>query len=228
MADAQAVDISIVLDRSGSMETVREETVTAFNKFLAKQREVPGEVTLSLVQFDDEYEVVYDAAPLENVPDLTQQRFVPRGRTALLDAMGKMIRQLDARLDAATADARPGLVLFVVLTDGYENASREYDQHAVFDLIRQRRHRGWQFVYLGANQDAIATASRYGIDGGASVLFAARPGGVDRAMSSLSSAVSRSRARKSGQTAGPADSEDFFTEAERRHAADGDDRGSNS
>jgi hypothetical protein len=207
------------------METVREETVTAFNKFLVKQRQVPGEVTLSLVQFDDEYEVVYDAVPLENVPDLTQQRFVPRGRTALLDAMGKMVRQLDARLDAAPAEQRPRLILFVVLTDGYENASREFDQHAVFDLIKQRRERGWQFVYLGANQDAIATASRYGIDGGGSVNFAARRGGVDRAMSSLSSAVTRRRSRRSPSPAGPGETEDFFTEDERRQAGDSDDRG---
>ena len=207
------VDITMVLDRSGSMEGVREETIRSFNRFLSDQREEPGEAVLTLVQFDDEYEVVYDAAPLVDVPDLTAQRYVPRSSTALLDAMGQTIKRTDARLGDRRSQHAATKVLFVVITDGLENASREYDQRLVFDLIRERQRRGWQFVFLGANQDAIATASQYGIDRGGAMNVEGGTGGMRACFTALSAATRRHcRAEASAEV--PAEA-DFFTEEER-------------
>jgi len=213
MEGTNQVDITMVLDRSGSMEEALEETIRSFNRFLADQRDEPGEAALTLVQFDDEYEVVYDAVPLVDVADLTAQRFVPRNTTALLDAMGRTIKQTDARVGDRRSKGAAAKVLFVVITDGLENASREYNQRLVFELIRERRRRGWQFLVLGANQDAIATASQYGIDRGGAMNVKGGKGGMHAGFATLSAATRRHRrAEASAEVAGEAD---FFTEQER-------------
>jgi Mg-chelatase subunit ChlD len=221
MKNFECVDISIVLDRSGSMESVREEAVSSFNKFLADQRAESGETALTLVQFDDEYEVVYDAVPLVDVPDLTQQRYVPRNCTALLDAIGKTTKHTDARLAGKPEDARPAKILFVVITDGMENASREYDSRTVFDLVSDRQDKGWRFVFLGANQDAIATASQFAVRPKDAMSIKSGKGSIACAMASLNTATNRYRkVRVSRPDAS------FFTDAERaaNDPKDGDSR----
>jgi hypothetical protein len=184
---ADYTDISIVLDRSGSMDSIRQDTIGSFNTFLEDQNTVPGEATISLVQFDDQYEVVYRAIALHEAPELTMQTYVPRGSTALLDAIGRTIDETGHRLAAMLEAGRPENVIFVILTDGEENSSRHYPPERINEMIRHQRDvYNWQFVFLGANQDAIMTASRLGIASAQAMTFAASPAGTQAAMGAVS------------------------------------------
>lgn len=168
------VEILCILDRSGSMESIRDDAIGGFNAFVEAQRGAPGEALLSLVLFDNEYEVPLDGVPLKEVPRLTRETFVPRGATALLDAIGRtMDRVLDRHRQLPEAD-RPEKVLVAILTDGAENASRLFTRDLVFQEITTRQEAGaWEFVFLAANQDAIASGAALGIRPGASIAFIA-------------------------------------------------------
>lgn len=187
-------DISIVLDRSGSMESIRQDTIGGFNAFLQDQKTVPGEATITLVQFDDQFEVVYRAIALNDAPTLTAQTYVPRGSTALLDAIGRTIDETGQRLAALPEADRPEHVIFVILTDGEENSSRRYSPEKINEMIHhQREVYRWQFVFLGANQDAIMTASQLGIASGQALTFAASPAGTQAAVASVGKHVRAQR-----------------------------------
>jgi hypothetical protein len=180
-------DINIVLDRSGSMEVVRTDTIGGFNTFLQSQKEAPGEATLTLAQFDDQYEIVYGGKNIQDVPPLTAKTFVPRGSTALLDAIGRTINATGSRLEAMPEDERPGRVLFVILTDGQENASREFKKDQINKMIEDQTDiYQWDFVFLGANQDAIQEGSGMGFMAGNSMTYSVSASGVSAAYSSLS------------------------------------------
>lgn len=153
-------EIAYILDRSGSMQPMQEAAVAAFNDFLKLQLDVPGDARLTLVQFDDAYEIHVSARPIQDVPQLTAATYTPRGSTALLDAIGRTIKETDRRLLALPEAERPGKVVLAIFTDGMENASQDYTQRHISDLIRiYRQEKGWEFLFLAANQDAIATAS---------------------------------------------------------------------
>lgn len=161
MTDPNARHIAVILDRSGSMQSVKTDTEGGLAAFLEAQHEAPGETTVSLYQFDDKYEAVYENKPLADVPPFMLR---PRGATALLDAVGRTINTLGEQLAAMDEDARPGEVIVVILTDGHENASREYTKTAVKKLITQQQDAyGWKFVFLGADQDAFAAGASMGI-----------------------------------------------------------------
>ena len=136
-----------LLDRSGSMETCRDDTITGFNSFIESQKQFGGTMTLCL--FDHEFEVVYDKTPIDEVPALCTDTFVPRGGTALLDAMGQILK-MDLSDDA----------MVIILTDGEENSSDVYTAAHIKDLVDLKP---WKFVYLGANQDAVLAATKLGI-----------------------------------------------------------------
>jgi Mg-chelatase subunit ChlD len=155
--------IVIVLDRSGSMQVVRQATIDGFNEFIHGQRAVAGDCRVRLVQFDHEIETLWDR-PLNQVPHMTSETYVPRGNTALYDAMGQAITSEGIRLARMPERDRPAHVIVMVLTDGMENASREYNQSQIADMIRhQREQYSWQFIFLGANQDAVMTAREFSI-----------------------------------------------------------------
>lgn len=188
--------ITVILDRTGSMESVKTDTIGGFNKFLKDQKAVPGEATLTLVQFDhqDPYEVIQDFVPIQEAKDLTTATFVPRGWTPLLDAIGRGINDLGAKLAAKPEDQRPEKVLFVILTDGYENASKEFSREKVFELIKtQTDVFKWQFMYLGANQDAIAVGAGIGIPKTASMQYTCSSTGVAATFNAASAQVSSYR-----------------------------------
>ena len=181
--------ITVILDRTGSMESVKTDTIGGFNHFLKDQKAAPGEATLTLVQFDsqDPYEVLADFAPIAEAKELTDATYVPRADTPLLDAIGRGINDIGAKLAAKAEDQRPEKVLFVILTDGYENASREFTREKVMEMIkRQSETFKWQFVYLGANQDAIAVGASMGIPAQASMSYAHNKVGTEAAFASLS------------------------------------------
>ncbi len=154
-------DITLVVDRSGSMSTVREDAEGGVNSFIASQAKEPGEALLTLVQFDTEYEFVHKGVPIGDVPTY---QLHPRGMTALLDAVGRAINETGERLAGIKESDRPGLVIFVVMTDGLENSSREFSKKQLKEMVdRQQSVYNWHFTFLGANQDAFAEAAAMGI-----------------------------------------------------------------
>lgn len=186
MTRADLTDITLVLDRSGSMQSVKAATIEAFNGFLISQRTGAGAAQMTLVQFDDQYEVVFEAQALDQAPELNAQTFQPRGSTALLDAMGRTIIASGKRFSNLPESERPGIVLFVTLTDGEENSSREFDLQKINSMISEQRDKySWQFIFLAANQDAIATAAKMGIGADQSMTISASPAGVQASMDAL-------------------------------------------
>lgn len=180
--------ITILLDRSGSMSEVREATISGFNEFVDGQRKAPGEANLTLIQFDTEnaYEVVFDA-PITAVLPLTAATFIPRGGTPLHDAIGTAIDRLGKKFDLMKAEDRPGKVVIVVMTDGKENSSHFYPPAKIAEMIKlQREVYKWEFLFLGANQDAILTGERLNIPAANSITYAHTATGTGNVMSSTS------------------------------------------
>jgi hypothetical protein len=189
-------EIVCVVDRSGSMSSVRDDAIGGFNSFLESQRAVPGEARLTLVLFDHEYGVLHEGVPLEAVPPLDDNSYVPRGMTALLDAVGRTIDDVGKRLSDTPEVDRPEKVIVSILTDGYENASHDYSYDRVSEMIRHQREKyGWEFVFLAANQDAIASASALSIDAADALSFQATPDGVRAGYASLNLHLADKRAR---------------------------------
>ena len=188
-------EIICIIDRSGSMGAIQRDAIGGFNTFLESQKKLPGNASLTFVQFDTEYEVVHENKPLADVPPLDSKTFVPRGATALLDAVGKTIKSVDERLAAASKKNLPDKVIFVILTDGEENSSKEYTLSKVNKMITdQKSMHSWEFIFLAANQDAFAEALKLGINTNDTVCFAATPQGTNKAYGSMDSMVTSYRA----------------------------------
>ena len=169
MTDANLTHLYFLLDRSGSMVSLREDTIGGFDTFIAEQRTAPGRCRVTLAQFDNEYDEVYADRDIATVPSLV---LVPRGSTALLDALGRLVVTAGERLAALPEQDRPGSVVVGVMTDGYENASRDWTHARIKALIEQQsRDYGWQFLYLGADQDAIEEGSKMGFAAGKSMTY---------------------------------------------------------
>lgn len=176
-------DITLVVDRSGSMQSVKQEAEGGINGFIEEQKKQPGDALFTLVQFDTDYEFVHRGVPIRDVGPFA---LVPRGWTALLDAVGRAINETGERLSAMKDEDRPGLVVFVITTDGLENSSHEFTRSAIKEMIeRQQRDYNWKFTYLGANQDAFAEAGQMGIPVAASAGYSeVKTSGAFRAASS--------------------------------------------
>ena len=177
-------DRVFILDRSGSMENCREDTIGGFNAFLREQKALGG--TLSLILFDHEYTPLYDKKDICDVDPMTTETFVPRGSTALLDAIGKTIKAVEAE------DSRTPIV--AILTDGLENASTKFTKAHIKDLIDQKTKEGWTFMYLGANQDAFQEAGALGIAPAGTLNYDSRHTGS--AFRALSQAMSQPGANR--------------------------------
>lgn len=186
----------MLLDRSGSMASVKSDVEGGFARFLEEQRRLPGECTLSLVQFDSEgVEAVYTAKPIRDAQAIELE---PRGMTPLLDAVGRTIVATGERLAAMREPERPGRVLFVIITDGKENASREYSKTQVSAMVeRQRQKYSWEFLYLGANVDAFAEAGGLGIERSHAATCVASPAGMAQAFAMASYKCASHRAGRS-------------------------------
>ena len=157
-------EVVFILDRSGSMEPLTEEAIGGFNSLIEKQKGEEGDAAVTLVLFDDEYEVVYDHVPISEVKRLTKKEYYARGCTALLDAAGRTLTQVGKRLAETREEDRPGHIVVIITTDGYENASREYTKPQVRQMIEtQRDVYKWKFMFLGANIDAVSEADSLGI-----------------------------------------------------------------
>lgn len=179
-------EILVITDRSGSMQSIQDDVIGGYNKFIEDQKTVPGEARVTFTQFDDKYEVVYAGKPLSDAPPLSRLTFVPRGSTALQDAIGRTLNEQGQRI---AADKWADLVIVCILTDGDENASKEYTLERVKEMISHAEKNGWKFVYVAANQDAFAAAKHYGMVGAIAQNFAANAAGTQSAYASTSASV---------------------------------------
>lgn len=162
MTDSSKTLIAALLDRSGSMETSIQSTEDGWRELINSQRAIPGQCQVTLAQFDTAYELLYPPTDIAAVPEFV---LVPRGRTALLDAAGRLITEVGEHLSALPEHERPGHVICLIMTDGYENASRTWTWQAVKQLITQQREvYGWEFIFLGADIDAVDVGRRMGVD----------------------------------------------------------------
>lgn len=193
--------IGIILDRSGSMNRVADDTIGGFNDFLKSQKEVDGEATFSLTLFDDQIDKVYDFEDLKKVKPLDNKTYTTRGMTSLFDAIGVTVSDIGTKLNSLEEDDRPSKVIITIMTDGFENSSKEYTQKSIKNIIeRQRNEYSWEFVFLGANQDAFLTSEGLGINKGSSMSYAASDVGTRYAFASISEAYTVSRGCPSAQT----------------------------
>ena len=187
-------ELVFILDRSGSMGGLEADTIGGFNSMIAKQKKEAGEAWVSTVLFDNATEVIHDRLRLSEVPKLTEEEYYVRGCTALLDAVGKAIHHIGNVHKYARKEDVPERTLFVITTDGMENASREYTYDKVRKMIeRQKEKYGWEFLFLGANIDAVATARNFGISEDRAVRYQCDSKGTALNYEVLSCAISEVR-----------------------------------
>ncbi len=202
--------VTYVLDSSGSMETIEADTRGGFNSFLSDQRAEQGEATVTLVDFDTGVDITYQARPIEDAPELTETTYTPSGRTALHDAIVTAIERADSRFD--DMEEVPDNVIIVVLTDGKENAS-ETPTATVRKMVEARQEDGWEFLFIGANQDAALTGEKIGVEKDRTLSMDASSEGMEAAYDSASERVTQ--AREEGTTGG-------FTDEDRSRQEDAD------
>ena len=185
-------DITFVLDRSGSMASMVTDVIGGWKTFVAKQKAEVGDCTLSLVQFDTIYETVFAGVPIQNVsPSLD---FMPRGGTALRDAIGRTINDVGARLRALPDKERPQNVIIAIMTDGEENSSHEFTQAQIKSMVEHQTNKyGWQFLFLGANIDAFLVGSQFGVAQGLTSGYSYNSGGLRGVFDTVSCYASASR-----------------------------------
>ena len=158
------VKIVAILDRSGSMSTLAEDTIGGFNEFVKQQKELDGECSLSLVLFDDRYELVYDDIPINEVPELDDRVYFARGMTALNDAVGKTINIVGQRLNRTPEEEKPEQVIFLITTDGLENQSTEFTAEQIKEMVNHQTEKySWEFIFMGANIDSFEEGGSRGI-----------------------------------------------------------------
>ena len=157
-------EVVFILDRSGSMSGLEADTIGGFNSLIEKQKKEEGEALVSVILFDDRTEVLYDRVPVRRVEPMTDRQYYVRGCTALLDAVGGAVHHIANVHKYAREEDRPEKTLFIITTDGMENASRAYNYREVKEMVeKEQKKYGWEFLFLGANIDSVQVAGRFGI-----------------------------------------------------------------
>ena len=165
-------ELVFILDRSGSMNGLESDTIGGFNSMLKKQKEQPGNCRITTVLFNDTNEVLHDRIDIKAVGEITSREYFVSGCTALLDAVGKTIKKINQVQKNTADDYRANKVLFVITTDGMENASKEYSYDKVKKMVeKQKKKHNWEFIFLGANIDAVNVANRFGVEKNRAVNF---------------------------------------------------------
>lgn len=197
MTKENFTSIGVIIDRSGSMSSLTKDTIGGYNSFIREQKAVPGDAVLTLALFDDKYDLIHDAMPLQDVPELTAATYSVRGSTALLDAIGRTIDAMGRKLSSMKEEERPSKVLVLIMTDGEENASQEYKHSKIKEMVsHQQDVYKWEFVFIGANVDSFSVGTSMGVSAGHTYSFSSIPGhatGMPGVFTNLSSSVNAYR-----------------------------------
>lgn len=186
-----ATELVFILDKSGSMGGLEKDTIGGFNSMLKKQKELDGECRITTVLFDNRYELLHDRIDIRAVSPMTEKEYQVGGSTALLDAIGTTIQKLVSVQKNTAEKYRAEQVMFVIITDGEENSSRAFTAEKVKAMIEhEKNHYGWEFVFLGANIDAVETAGRFGISADRAVDYVPDSAGTELNFQAMSEAVS--------------------------------------
>jgi Mg-chelatase subunit ChlD len=214
----QSTHIVLLLDRSGSMQSIRQDVIGGWNSFLSEQQKVEGHATLTQVQFDTQnsFEVVYHFQDLKEVDGLTLETFVPRGGTPLLDALGQGMTTTAMDIASRAPGQKPEKVLFVCITDGQENSSTRYRKGEIAKMMENLQGGGWSFVFLSSSLDAVRDAENFGFKAQSVMQFAHSSLGVDRMMKQMSAKVDAYR------NASHANAFIEFSQEDRAEAMDSD------
>lgn len=187
-------ELVFILDRSGSMYGLENDTIGGYNEMLQKQKEVDGDCQITTVLFDDKYELLHDRIDIKAVDPITEKQYFVRGATALLDAIGNTVKKIDNAQKNTAEDYRAEKVIFVIITDGQENCSQIYSSEKIKALIEYKKTKyGWEFIFLGANIDAVETAAAFGIGVDRAVDYLADEEGTRLNYSIMSEAVAEFR-----------------------------------
>jgi uncharacterized protein YegL len=198
MTNPNLTSINIILDCSGSMTAIKASTLEGLNSFIETQKKVPGDVIMTLVTFNTEPHTIFSKKPLKEVSAITNEEYDPQGGTALLDALGLCINTEGSYLSSLKEEDRPSKVLFVIITDGQENYSKEFKKSKIKEMIiHQQEKYSWEFIYLGANVDAISEANEIGIRSSNSVNYSANYVSVKSLYNTISDSTTRYRSSDS-------------------------------
>jgi len=189
-------ELVFILDRSGSMSGLEDDTIGGFNGMIAKQKTEPGEAIITTVLFDDQYELLHDRVGLKGVEPITGDDYFVRGTTALLDAIGRSVDKIRNAQKKTSEDEKAEKVMFVITTDGQENASREYGYDKIKGMIEKQKELGWEFLFIGANIDAVETAMKFGITADCAANYHADSYGTGIIFNAVNKVVSRARSNK--------------------------------
>lgn len=205
MTQENFTSINVIIDQSGSMSHLTKDTIRSFNSFLAEQKVLPGEAVVTLTTFNSHSSVVHDFVKLASVPDLNTKTYSPTGGTALLDAMGDTINSVGAKLAALPEEERPSKVILLIITDGEENSSRRFNRDQIKSMVEHQRNvYNWEFVFMGANIDAITAGTSLGISADNSLNYDATAAGTKELYSNVSRSLENYRKSRSSK------SSDFF------------------
>lgn len=198
MTKENLTSINVIIDRSGSMTGLRHDTMGSFNSFLKEQQAFPGEALFTLCTFNDRSTLVHDFVKIASVEGINDTTYRTEGNTALLDAMGTTIDSVGKKLAALPEEERPSKVIFLIITDGEENSSHTYSREQIKSMVQhQRETYSWEFVFMGANIDAITAGTSLGISAQNSVSYSATKGGTSRLYGAVSSNTMSYRSSKS-------------------------------
>lgn len=187
-------EMVFILDMSGSMSDLASDTIGGYNSLIEEQKKQAGDANITTVLFDDRYIILHDRVDIKKVNPLTSSEYCPRGLTAMLDAVGRTINSIGEKLAATPEAERPGNVVVTIITDGYENSSKEYTWKAVQDMIKEQREKySWVFTFIGANIDTKTVSESLGIDARLAKSYTANKVGTDSVYKTMSKAVSYTR-----------------------------------
>jgi uncharacterized protein YegL len=209
MTKENFTSINVIIDASGSMAHLSHDTMGNFNSFLKEQKEFPGEAVFTLCTFNTDYHLTHDFVKIASVPDLDSKSYVPQGGTALLDAVGTTIDSVGRKLAALPEEERPSKVIFLIITDGHENSSRRYSAEQIKSMVEHQKNvYSWEFVFMGANIDAIATGTNLGISMQNTLNYDATSVGTQELYKSISSNMNAYRSSTSSRA-------DFFNQTQQ-------------
>ena len=194
--NAELTELVFILDRSGSMSGLEDETIRGFNKMIQEQKDLSGKtkernVNVTTILFDDQVDIIHDRFPLEIIKPLTKEEYFVRGCTALLDAIGTAIEKTDNVQQHLPEEHKAGKVIFVITTDGLENSSEHYNRAQIREMIEAKKRHGWEFLFLGANIDAVSEGEKLGISRNRSVTYENDAKGVELNFQTVGRALSK-------------------------------------